>query len=454
MVYMISTQLDLVNEAKELGIEYLSATGDALFKGLFVQGLGADSEYKKLLVRAVAYVIGKSDAYTGDESSILLSKGKRLDEYDVSQVSMIQESIADKEFGGRGDSKKGKKKTNLPELPEVDFAALVSLVEKERYLRDESCIVGIEMQVEDQHNMGARLQDYGTRLFRFPINGGASMQKVFEAALCMWDSVDLRLGAGLRIDRNLIVRRGEKCLDVEVPVCCVQIFLGKLIFATDEIIKFVKEHIREKGSVEARAAAIAAARDERRAELKSKFGKLGVNVDELYSMELFQEESEDFELENFNDDPNAKELFRALESYELLEFLSIGNLMTRDFVSKQIKSKTVKELYNKMEIRENNVALDPYQANDIKKSSKLVKITAELQEARKEILIRDRQIQTMDEEINDLRRQLEQAQSKDTPERGLAGRRPRQASQRQRRSSPPQRSGRRQEASSEASSSE
>jgi hypothetical protein len=389
---------DYVIAANNLGIEYLTVTSDEMFKRSFVMSDHPDLNARKcLLIRTVADLIERLDGGQGMSKTF---ENSSLGERSITKVTMIQETVFSKPLGLLGDKAKKSKKikkageeveedpaqnltkqqTKLPTLPKVDFAGLVTFDNKE------NCIFGIELQVENSHDSSihVRLEDYGDRLsrLRLSIDGGKfEVRKVYETGLCMWDSDKSdALGVAWAPPRLCftstssqgkngpvypdVIAKGLGC----VPVCCAQLFLGKLVICTAEIIKYLQGV--EEGkliSKDDQVEAINRAKQEGRQRLKGKFGSLEYNIDQLY--EYFRSvamsiPSEGFTETNFDANPELKEAFRKLEEYELLEFFSVGNSMRQSDVDNLI-SKTVKGLYMSTKIDENNIAYDQRQAREI-----------------------------------------------------------------------------------------
>jgi hypothetical protein len=266
----------------------------------------------------------------------------------------------------------------------VDLASVIDLVD----IVDappEYCVFGIELQVENKHDpsMFVRLNDYAERLSRLPLASKKerrtrfTTRKVYEVGLCMWNCDDVQeLGVVWGVLKNCLTSSqgttGVQYPNVSYPLCCAQIFLGELVNVTDEVIKFMKTAtLGQRRDPNLRAQSISAVRDSRRTELKGKFDALfgsrgfGIgDIDVIYNSARFANRGQGFSEADFLGDDLSLQNFRIVESYELLEFFSIGSTMSQDIVD-QLVSKTVRGLYMSIKINEGNISLNRDQARDI-----------------------------------------------------------------------------------------
>ena len=124
-------------------------------------------------------------------------------------------------------------KSRLPSTPKVDLASSVTFDSKE------VAIFGIEMQVANKHNpsISVRIDDYGEHLSRLKLASDPAKfqaKKVYETALCLWDSDDNQLGViwgrprGCFTSAKQEARVGVEYPKIDFPVCCTQVFLGKM----------------------------------------------------------------------------------------------------------------------------------------------------------------------------------------------------------------------------------
>lgn len=386
--------------AEKLRVQHFSATTDAMFKRLFVQGINEDElkANRELLVCTVKSVIGHSL-----RGSLLGERCERLLEQRIGEpIELVQETLNDPQSNlnvsgssANFQNKKGK----LPDMPKVDFAAKVVLQGKGSE-KDEHCVFGVEMQVryDPKFPMFVRLPYYGNLLSRLcseeDTQTGSKQKKMaletFAAAICMWDN---DVGNLVKISG---VERGNFCnpdknsrgavfyKEIAYPVCCAQIFLVKYVDVMSHLIAAINEqnipHVSEIKVREKRAVnQFGEERQKRQTQLKEKFNKLysrdGVVVDVDALRNKFKGLLGDvaYDIKNktigglMEDDvpEEYKEEFKILEIYELLEFFSVGNVTIEGDINDEVISNTVRSLYMNTAITKDNVTNDPQQAGNI-----------------------------------------------------------------------------------------
>jgi uncharacterized protein YjgD (DUF1641 family) len=106
--------------------------------------------------------------------------------------------------------------------------------------------IGVEMQVRDEGNMGARIVDYGTRIFRFKKTEEGFL-KTYELALVRWSVQNAMNTILLAFGVPFAACDPSVSADmVESPVCCAQIFLGASVDIMGGILGVLQEQFRNR----------------------------------------------------------------------------------------------------------------------------------------------------------------------------------------------------------------
>ncbi len=357
----------------DVGVEYMSATSDAMFKKLFVQS--SDTEkvkgHRELVIKVVSNVIGLLDKESN--YSVLIS-GEKLVDREIRNTELVDESVNARVVemrantkGAKRNTKRANKKsnqdtpavqyTNLPENPKVDCTSRVTLD------GDEEIFFDVEMQVSKNQKslMGSRLPHYGEYLSQLKLGKDVTerkARKVFSTALYMWncDESD-KVGVIWGTPRECFTSadKGLSYPDVKFPVCCVQIFLGETIRAL-EIIGRAWESIKDLiNDVNAQRSVIQKALKERTEELARKL--LGSNIDEMRGGFLARKGG--YEESDFANDPELLKKFRKVETFEMMQLIAASSAMTAEEVD-NILSKEVKSIYEDLKVTEENIVNDVY----------------------------------------------------------------------------------------------
>jgi hypothetical protein len=387
----------VVDAAEHLGVQYLSMTTDAMFKRNFVVGGDGQDANRHVLIRTIKDALAEASNVYGEKVTerVTTGLGVPLSALQVGAIAMEAEDLSARKIMVGGASRQ-KKQGQFPSEPKVDFASTATLATADGRF-SEDCIFGVEMQVRNNRDfpMMCRLPYYANFLARscIPVDGRGRplveedgkiyAKKVYECCFALWENDDENVGL---IDVSGVKRKklsnpeqvtGVHYRDIPYPICCAQFFLGKAVVAMEQVIEAIIEGCAPEDLDTPKRRKIRKIIDAREGKigiLKDKFnGLFRCDVDDLYNG-YFPELAEGDVGEGYGEDDFTDErqnAFRRLESYELLELFSVGNVMTKDKVARLV-SKTVRRMYKDMEIDINSVQFDEEQSGNIWISSKHV----------------------------------------------------------------------------------
>jgi hypothetical protein len=358
--YFLENSGHVVATLNRFGVWHLSPCSDVGFKAV-MNGDGDDGKS-----RAIRFI--SSFCRILDGSSFppcrMLDNSTILGNRSVSEIENIPESLdhsgeivigkakgtgkADSGDGRRGRG--GEPPTGLPLHPRIDSGFVVAVEAvgvgcdgdgSEGTAGAESGTnfkIGIEMQVRDEGNMGARVVDYGTRIFRHR-KAELNFPKTYELALVRWDAQNARdtilLVSGM--PAGMLDHSAPAAIVSKHALCCAQIFLGAIRDALSLAMEALGSRAGPgmaptEGDWAAGRKAISDAKD---AEMKVLVGQMGA---------LFKKGTTPFE--NW-----------ATEEQECVHrvgFFRYGNLMSAEDVE-NLNDGLLKKDYECMRIKEENI---------------------------------------------------------------------------------------------------
>jgi hypothetical protein len=417
--HIANNAADVVTALNSIGLWHVSPCTDVGFKHAL-----ADDDRAIRFISSFSELLDVSpdpSCRMLDEKRIL--KNRRVDfdgeeeERRVDSIERIPESIGYTGEVNRQTRRRGEKneRSVLPEHPKIDSGFIVGLSDGEAYK------MGIEMQVEDKGNMPARAVDYGSRIFRYRGKSGneGGIRKVFELVLNKWGItnapnklVSISGKDGAECDKDV----GGGLVD-RVCLCCVSIFLGQSIDIIGQITDYIRrtypegsDHFNDNDQQEIRDLIGRAMRKERRVLSKQ--------------VMTFVQPERDVSHRGYR--------HLTVEEKRLadrLGFFKYGHLMSDKDV-RDLGDKDLKNDYQCIRIQEENVMENIDQISAIWGTIN-PNNAIELLKARNEIQDKDETIQTQNDRITLLERQLAQTQSKAVPSKKLEERRPKPSLQQQ-----------------------
>ncbi|MDR2737430.1 MAG: hypothetical protein LBB18_00610 [Puniceicoccales bacterium] len=266
--YIFSNKDTVAGTLNGLGLWYLSPCTDVGFKKVMNESTAADKR------RAIRFVSAFCKLFDGsnDPSCRMSDNSRILENRTIRSMEPIPESIgyngevvvdgAQNAGGhGRGSGRGGRGRgnsTGLPAHPRIDSGFVVTTVAAgennahggsrggrggglpARNAMAPKFKIGIEMQVRDQGNMGARVVDYGTRIFRYEKNNNnVGYLKTYELALVRWgvqNSVNTILSAsGTKSEMCDAIAQAN--MIGRAALCCAQLFLGTAVSVMDVVLQ-------------------------------------------------------------------------------------------------------------------------------------------------------------------------------------------------------------------------